>query len=76
MVNRADIDEHNRIEAVKRRDAKVLSIEMTQEVHEGESVLKVTYFEGGLDVAMFRFATLNTALNSIRQFYAGGRMVS
>ena len=46
------------------------AVEMTEETHEGAHVFKVTYFEGGLDVAMFRFATLTAALHSIKQFYA------
>ena len=49
---------------------RTLSIEMTDERHEGVKVIKVTFFEDGLDVNMLRFDTLATALNSIRQFYA------
>ena len=49
------------------------SVEMGDDLLEGELLIKVTYFEAGLDVAMFRFDDIETALNSIRQFYATGQ---
>jgi len=49
----------------------VKQVEITEETHEGVPVLKVTFFHNGLDVNMLRFDSLNTLLNSIRQFYAG-----
>ena len=50
--------------------AVVLSIEMTEEIHEGVPVIKITFFENGLDVNMLHFDLLSTALNSVKQFYA------
>ena len=49
------------------------SIELTEETYEGERVIKVTFFEGGMDVAMYRYDTLSTALNAIKQWWVGGR---
>mgnify|MGYP001591237608 CR=1 FL=1 len=45
-----------------------LSIELTEELHEGARMLKVTFFERGLDVNMLRFDSLETMLQSVRGF--------
>ena len=49
--------------------ALIRSVEITEETLEGIHLWKVTYFENGLDVAMFRFDNLKTLLSSIRQFF-------
>lgn len=48
----------------------VKQVEVTQEILKGELLWKVTFFEGGLDVAMYRYDQPETMLNAIRQFYA------
>ena len=48
----------------------VKQVEITQEVLEGALLWKATFFEGGLDVAMYRYDQRETMLNAIRQFYA------
>lgn len=45
-------------------------IEVTQEIHEGSPVLKVTFFYDGRDINMLRFDSVTTMLAAIRQFYA------
>jgi hypothetical protein len=46
----------------------IRQVEITEEIHEGTPVIKVTGFVGGRDVLMFRFDSLTTMLEFVRRF--------